>query len=284
MSRIFRRTFLTALAVTAGVAPLAAQAATPYLMPTQFSTQANHTTVQAAQVMEAYFTPFSTLRGGSYTLLQPDGSTAAPTKVVELTDVTMIEAALPTVGTYRLTTGEWVTRTTKLVKIDGAWKTVRPAPPAGAPAPQPNPRFVEEANVPAGAETVTTQGLLTTDVYISRGAPNDTVLKPTGKGLELTPSHNPTDVFGGDSLTYRLTLDGKPLAGAHVAVHAAGNTYAGKVIFAEGDTDATGAYKLTYPPGVYSLQVAYPAPTAPDPTAAPVLKAYTYTTTFEVNP
>ncbi len=283
MSRKFRRYILPALAGSVCALPLSLQAATPYLMPTQFSISANHTTVQAAQVMESYFTPFSTLRGGSFTMFKPDGSSAAPTKVIEMTDMTMIEADLPTPGTYRLTTGEWVTRTTRMVKIDGAWKTIRVRAP-GSPAPAPNPRFVEEADVPAGAEQVTTQGLLITDVYISRGGPNDTVLKPTGKGLELTPSHNPTDVFGGDSLTYRLTMDGKPLNGAHVQVHAAGNTYAGKIVFAEGDTNANGEYKLAYPPGIYSLSAVYPAPTPPDPAAPPVLKSYTYTTTFEVNP
>jgi hypothetical protein len=305
MPNSFRRPILTLLAGAACALPLTAPAATPYLLPTQFSTQANHTTIQAAQIMESYFTPFSVLRGGAYKVVQPDGSTVAPTKVVELADLTVIEAALPTTGTYKITTGEWVTRTTKMVKIDGAWKTVRPpqAPrppgggeggpprPAGAPegaaarpaGPPPNARFVEEADVPAGAETVTTQGLLITDTYVSRGGPTDAVFKPAGKGLELIPSHNPTDLYGGDAVSFRLTLDGKPLAGANVVAHGQGNTYREKAIFSEGETNAAGDYKMAYPPGMYHLQVTYPAATPPDPAAMPVLKSYVYTVTFEVS-
>jgi hypothetical protein len=319
MPNTFRRPTLTLLAGAACALPLAAQAATPYLLPAQFSTQANHTTVQAAQVMESYFTPFSTLRGGSYTLFQPDGSSVTPPKVVDLTDVTVIEAPLPVTGTYRLTTGPWVTRTTKMVKIDGAWKMIRPpqapggrpggggeggparpgarpggegAPaggpgPAGAaarpPGPPANSRFVEEADVPAGAETVTTQGITIVDTYITRGGPNDTVLKPTGQGMELIPSQNPNDLYGGDAPSFKLTLDGKPLAGADVSVHAAGNTYQEKIVFAHGETAADGTFKQAYPPGVYSLAVVYPAATPPNPTAPPVMKSYVYTVTFEVS-
>lgn len=283
MPRTFRRSMLTLLAATASAVPLLAQAATPFLLPLQFSTQNDHMTVQAAQASEAYFVGAFPLRGGKYTLISPDGAGAEPGKVVDLTDVTMIEAALPTPGTYRLTTGPWVARTTRLAKIDGAWKTIRPTPPPGRPVPPPNPRFIEEAALPAGAETLTTQGILISEVYITRGGPTDTAMKPSGKGLEVTPSHNPTDIFGGDTPSFLLTLDGKPLAGAPVVMHVGGNTYDDKAIFAEGVTGADGTFKHTLPPGVYSLQMAYPPPAPPNPAAAPTLISYVYTMTFEVN-
>jgi hypothetical protein len=313
-SRMPRLALLAAAGAASLLAPTLACANTPFLLPSLFSTQQNHMSVIAGQALEAYFVPSAAaMKGASYTVIGPDGASGQPEKVTELTDLTVVELSLPATGTYRLTTGEWVTRTTRLAKIDGAWKMIRPARqpgrggqggarPAGGEGPRPagaggaqagaaagapprpvNNRFVEEAAVPAGAETMETQAVSIADVYISRGAPNDTAFKPTGKGLELIPLHNPDDLFDGDTAGFKLTFDGKAAAGAPVIVHRQGNNYEEKGVLAEGETGADGVYKLQFKPGVYSIQFAWPAGGPAEPGAAPATKSYIYTLTFEVS-
>lgn len=283
----------------------AATAHTPYLKPTNFGPDRAFVTVEAA-LTENFFAPDFPIRSaGDYWVTGPTGGPVKADAVTTLKEFTAIEVSLPTVGTYRISTGDRAGRTTRWVKVDGAWKMVRAAgggqgrppemarPPeggrpsggggggeAGRPA-GPN-RFIEEAAVPPGAETVTSQSFSRVETYVSRGAPSREALKPVGQGLELEPVSHPNEIFVGDAFKFRLLMDGKPLPGVAFTVARGGDVYAESRYAFAGKTDAAGAGAATFAqPGVYLLEADYP-PRVEGVVSEPVTRSAQYTLTFEV--
>jgi hypothetical protein len=264
----------------------AAWAHTPYLRPTTFAPDRPFVTVEAA-LAEIFFVPDFPIRSaGDYWVIGPDGARTRVDSVSTLKAFAAFDAALPADGTYRITTGERPGRTSKWARIDGAWKMVRPAGAGRPGAPRPGEgeggsRFVEEAAIPAGAETMTSQSTSRVETYVTRGAPTRAALKPTGQGLELEPLTHPNEAFAGEAFKFRLLMDGKPLPGAGFTVARGGDIYAESRFSADGATDASGAGAVTLAePGVYVLEADYPArkPGAPEPVA----KSAQYVLTFEV--
>ena len=184
-----------------------------------------------------------------------------------------------TEGTYRISTGERGGRSTRWVKIDGAWKIVRPA---GAPARGGGAgRFVEEKDVPAGAETMTSTSYIRSETYVTRGAPDRGALKPTGKGFEVEPITHPNEVFAGEAFKFRLLNDGRPIPGVAFSIAKAGDAYAETRYASNGKSDAAGAASVTFEqPGVYVLQAGYPARV--EGATEPTPRSTNYTLTFEV--
>jgi hypothetical protein len=272
------------LVASAAGALLMAQAAaahTPYLRPLNFAPDRPLVTIEAG-VAETFFVPDFPIRGaGDYWVTGPDGATDKAQAVTPLKQITAVEVALPGEGTYRISTGERLARTTRWARIDGAWKMVRPAGAARGGEGGRASRFVEESAVPAGAETMTSQSFSRVETYVTRGAPTREALKPTGKGLELEPVTHPNEAFAGEPFRFRLLLDGAPLPKAGFRVVRGGDAYADSRFSADGETDAAGAGAVTLAqPGVYVLEADYPP--RPEGAATPLARSEQYVLTFEV--
>ncbi len=111
------------------------------------------------------------------------------------------------------------------------------------------------AAIPAGAtEVQLSEGINRNETFVSNGAPTDTVLKPTGKGLEFTPVTHPNDLVVGEPATLGFTLDGKPAAGLKVALIPGGIRYRNALNEMDLVTDAKGQIVVKWPaPGFYWL-------------------------------
>lgn len=276
---------LGSAAMALAVAP--AQAHTPYVVPFTFAPERDYVGVEGGMAEEAFFIPDFAIRGsGDWVVIGPDG---VPVKIAPtlLKSIAVVDAPLPTEGTYRIGTGERPGRAGKMAKINGAWRVVRPAPAPGAAAPQrrmeegePNANGpVEASAVPADAEVIDTQGYLTAETYVTRGAP--TPVKPSGKGFEIEPVTHPNEIFLSDGFVFRALIDGKPVAGQHVSVYRGGEAYDDKRTTIEVTTGADGKATIKFEKsGVYLLETRYPGQTAPG--AAPAAKSWSYTLTLEV--
>jgi hypothetical protein len=65
------------------------------------------------------------------------------------------------------------------------------------------------------------------ETFVSTGKPDMNVFKPTGKGLELVPVTNPTELHSGDKVTWRFLIDGKPAANQGVSLFQGGVKFRG---------------------------------------------------------
>lgn len=64
-----------------------------------------------------------------------------------------------------------------------------------------------------------------TTLYITRNAPSDEVMTPSGRGFEITPLTHLNDIVAGDVATFRLTLNGKAAVNYKVELTPAGSRY-----------------------------------------------------------
>lgn len=73
--------------------------------------------------------------------------------------------------------------------------------------------------LPADAEEVQVSRMDSRmEVFITSGQPTDSVLQPSGSGLELQPVTHPNDLFAGETSDFVFLLDGEPAAGVEVTV------------------------------------------------------------------
>lgn len=109
--------------------------------------------------------------------------------------------------------------------------------------------------IPAGATDVKlTEVANRNELFLTRGAPTQTVLKPTGRGLELVPVTHPNDLVAGEPATFRFLADGKPAVGLPVTLIAGGSRYRDAVGETVLKTDAQGQVVVKWPAaGMYWL-------------------------------
>jgi uncharacterized GH25 family protein len=137
----------------------------------------------------------------------------------------------------------------------------------------------EDGPAPAGAALVDVQSLTVADVYVTRGAPSAEALRPSGRGLELIPVTHPSDIVSGEDATFRLLLDGQPLAGAPVTVFREAGRWDGRKVEAELVTDANGLVTIrASDPGAYMTLIRHRRP-APAGSPTPYV-SYSHTLTF----
>ena len=138
--------------------------------------------------------------------------------------------------------------------------------------------------MPADAKNLqVTEGASRVETFVTNGAPNETALAPTGKGIELAPVTHPNDLFAGEEATFRVLVDGKPAAGLEFEIVRGGTRYRNAQDDLKATTDAGGLLKVTWPePGMYWLQ----ASTQDDKTSVPQAKQrrLSYVATLEALP
>lgn len=268
------------------VAQSAAAGHMPYLKPTTFGPKRDFVTLESGMAADHFFAMDFPIRGaGGYLVTGPTGGPVKATSATDHKEFSVVEAALPTAGTYRITTGERPGRTAKWAKIDGEWKMIRPAPPPGAPAGGGGPgggRGVDEASVPPGAETINAVSYLRAETYVTRGAPDRAALKPTGDGFEAELITHPNEIFVGEALKLRFLNDGKAAGGVAYSIYRSGDLYTENRATITKTAGADGVISETFPEaGVYVLVASYPARVEGAP-MVPVAKSTSYSLTFEV--
>lgn len=225
---------LGGLALAALLVSGAAQAHSPYLLPNAFdATSRDHVTVQAS-FTEDVFTPDIAMKSDDFHAIGPDGAKVALTPTY-LRDLTVLEAATPANGTWRITSGQRVGRMSKVVLVKGEWVFLEPDKP-----------------VPAGAKPLDMQSLTVAETYVSRGAPNATALAARGKGLEFHALTHPNEIVAGEAASFEVLLDGKPLPAQTISIHSGGVAYLENAKPVEVITDAAGKFAVKVDrPGVY---------------------------------
>ncbi|WP_297506553.1 DUF4198 domain-containing protein [uncultured Caulobacter sp.] len=237
----------------------AAQAHSPYLLPTVFDvTDRKVVTVQGA-FTEDFFTPEVVMKSDGYAVIGPDGA-RAPLRPTYLSEVAVFEAPVDKPGTYRITTGQRAGRTAKAALVNGEWK------------------FFEVDKAPPDA--VDMQSLTLAEVYVTQGAPSDAALAPIGKGLEFHPITHPSKIVAGRDAVFEVLFDGKPLAHQPVTLSAAVDPYAdAKPAPSTVASDVRGRFTIKVDrPGAYHLQTRYRV--APAGAGQPG-QSFTYALTIE---
>jgi uncharacterized GH25 family protein len=245
-------------------APGAALAHMPFMLPNMFDlTERDHVTVQAGFAEDAFVSEV-VMKSDAFHTRGPDGAAVPIKGATYLRDLTVFEAAIPAKGTYRVSSGERFGRKGKMYKgPSGEWV------------------IGEGAERPAGVQLVDVQSMTLAEVYVTRGAPTQEALAPTGKSLELRPITHPSEIFAAQPATFELLFEGKPVAGANVEVYRSAGVYDGKKKVAHLiKTDAAGRFSITPPDaGTYLALIRHR-------TASPVgaetpYRSYSYTLTFE---
>lgn len=110
--------------------------------------------------------------------------------------------------------------------------------------------------VPADAEELkVSQRNSRMEVFVTSGNPTDSVLEPTGKGLELAPVTHPNDLYAGEAAQFIFLLDGTPAPGVAVSVIRGGSRYRDDLGELTTTSDADGKVSITWPEaGMYWLE------------------------------
>jgi len=261
-------TMTMVLRVTTAIAALAvagpALAHMPYVAPGMFEIGTRDKVSIEASFTEDAFRPEIAMQDAPFEITGPDGKVTRLGVPLLLADRTLVEAAVPVDGVYRLSSGQRLGRMGKMYRDGAAWKMVG-----------------EDGPAPAGAETVAVQSTTLADAYVLRGKPKGLgALAPRGKALEIHPLTDPTGYAAAAPASFEILFDGKPLATAEVTLWREAGLYDGRKQVAEVKSDALGKLAVTPPDaGRYLLLVRHRA-AAPAGSAAPFY-SYTVTLAFE---
>jgi uncharacterized GH25 family protein len=242
--------------------PLIASAHSPYLLPNAFAlSDRDHVTVQAS-LTEEFFVPDVVMKSDDFHVVNPDGSRVAVAPVYTK-DVAILEVATPTSGTYRISSGTRAGRTSRMVLVDGDWKSLRGTDAA-----------------PAGAKVYEVKSFTNAEVFVTRGEPSTTVLAPRKTGMEFRPLTHPGKLVPGGAAQFEVLFNGQPLRNHPVKVHTQDERYAGKAKDTEVRTDAAGHFtvKLAHA-GTYLATTRHRTVTDDEKSLA---ESHTYSLTFEV--
>ncbi len=231
-----------ALLLLAAVLPFAASAHKGWLAPSKTVLNVDQwITVDAGVSTEPFVRDHNAMKLDNLVITAPDGSAVPAENTASGKLRSTFDLQLKQVGTYRIAilnegmNASWTE--------DGKPKRWRGTADKFA------------AEVPAKAEGLKvseSQGRLET--FATAGKPNDTALKPTGKGLELVPVSGIADLFVGEEATFRFLLDGKPAPNLEVEVIRDGTRYRNAIGEKTFKTDADGLVKLSWTePGLHYI-------------------------------
>ncbi len=223
----------------AALAPLSASAHKQWLIPSQAVVNGNDVwvTFDGAVSNQLFFPDHVPMRLDNVTAIGPDG------RPVELKNAgtgkyrSTFDLQLQQTGTYRISnvsaglSARWDTPESLAAKAK-AEAEGKPATGPGAP-PETRGGFLRNATpeelaskVPADAKNLeVSQNASRVETFVTNGAPNETALAATGKGIELAPVTHPNDLFAGEEATFRVLVDGKPAAGLEFEIVRGGTRY-----------------------------------------------------------
>lgn len=251
--------------------PLVAQAHTAWLLPSATVLPVKAwVTVDAGVSSDAFIANHNPLKLDNLVITAPDGSTVQPENALTGKFRSTFDVNLSVPGTYRLSVlNSGLNASYELNGEKKRWRGKAENLAKEIPA---------EASQLEVAET-----LQRVETFVTDGAKSLDALKPTGKGLELLPVTHPTDLFVGETSTFKLLLDGAPAVNQKLGVVRGGMRYRNQQNEIETTTDATGAFRITWPEaGPYLLSTS--ASDGKVSIQPATQRRLSYTASFEVLP
>ena len=96
------------------------------------------------------------------------------------------------------------------------------------------------------------------ETFVTVGAPTYDTLGATGKGLELEPVTHPNDLYTGENITFRFTIDGEAAANATLVLVKDGERYRDQTNALQLTTDKKGEVSFSVSEaGMYWLEAEY---------------------------
>ena len=209
------KTLAKRLLVAAAVASLtigAAHAHRAWFLPssTVVSGDAPWVTVDGAVSNNLFFPDHRPMQIEAITITAPDGATVKPANATVGQFRTTFDVKLEQKGTYRIAQAN--------SGLNASWKEGTETKRwRGTMA-----EYVAQGiDKKPGVELTLSSRRVET--FVTNGAPSE--LKPSGKGLELTPVTHPNDLYAGEEISFKLTDNGKPAANVDVVVIMGGDRY-----------------------------------------------------------
>ena len=215
------------------------------------------------------------LRADAIHISAPDGTEVEPENAAKGKLRTVFDLSMTQEGTYRV----YLT----MQGMNAFWKDAdgkrHMFPGRGQSA---TPQEISNA-IPANAEGVRiVESYRRAETFVTAGAPSDNVKKISGQGVELKPVTHPNDLYAGETATFALMLNGKPLAGADVVLIKEGTRYRDSQDEIALTTDKNGAIQVNWQgAGRYFMEAEYKDDNAQAPATE---RSATYTAVFEVLP
>lgn len=226
-------------------APAALSAHRMWLLPsgTVFSGDESWVTVDAAASNDLFYADHQPGRLEPIKVWQPDGTPGRLQNGATGRYRSVFDVKLDKPGTWKI--GSEMTGFMGSFKVGGEERRIGRRGPPRPDAPPP----LTIADIPADATDVAvTESVSTNQIFVTAGAPTATVLKPTGKGLEVDYVTHPNELVAGEAARLRFLVDGRPAAGLKVTLVPGGKRY----------RDAEGAQELTAGPDGM-LAITFPA-------------------------
>jgi uncharacterized GH25 family protein len=121
------------------------------------------------------------------------------------------------------------------------------------------------------------------ETIVTNGKPGGKALEPGKRGLELSVITHPNDLVAGENASFRLLLDGKPVANTKVELIAGGLRYRQQLNSENYTTDADGKFSVNWKqPGMYWLAAEVKDNQGATPPAT--VRVASYVLTLEVLP
>ena len=262
--------------------PAAVSAHRMWLLPsgTVFSGTDGWVTVDSAVSNDLFYADHQPGRLEWTKVWQPDGTPGQVQNGATGRYRSVFDVRLDKPGTWKI--GTEMSGVMGSFKVDGVEKRVggRGGPPPAGGAPRQPPLTV--ADIPANATDVQlTETSSRNEIFVTAGEPTRTVLKPTGKGLELDPITHPDELVAGETARFRFLIDGKPAPGLKVTMVPGGKRYRDAEGAQELTTGADGVLAIVWPAaGIYWLNATATDGKASAPRATQ--RRMSYTTTLEV--
>jgi uncharacterized GH25 family protein len=258
-------------ALTLALAAASVHAHNVWLLPSStVLSKGDWITVDAAVSNDLFFFNHNPLALDNLEVTAPDGNTIKAENVHKGKLRSVFDLNLAHPGTYRIAVlnggvfARWKDKTT------GQQKRARGTPENIA------------SQIPADAQEVeVTQSAGRIETFITVGKPSK--LQPSGKGLELVATTNPTDLVKGEKASFTLQIDGQPAKDLEVTVTPGNTRYRDKMDEITAKTDAMGQFSVIWPQaGMYWLE----ANTKDSKTSLPQAKErrLSYAATLEVMP
>lgn len=245
-----RSRFQVAAAVigAAALLPLAAQAHRAWMLPSSTVVSGTNAwvTVDAASSNDLFYFDHNPMRLDNLKVFAPDGS--------------VVEAKNPSTGKYRSTFDVQLDKP-GTYRISMLNDNVQASYTVGEETRRARGTMdAVRKEIPAGAKNLSVSRNQTRiDVFVTSGKPTDTVVKPTGSGLELVAYTHPNDLVAGEKASFGLVSDGKPVAGVPVTIIPGGIRYRDQLGEIKVVTGKDGKFTVTWPEaGMYWLNTSYP--------------------------
>lgn len=266
------RLLAAATALAALAVPAAVQAHRQWMLPSSTVLSGNDVwvTVDGAVSNDLFYFDHQPLRLNNVKAWAPDGSEVQIENQATGRFRSVFDLHLTKPGTYKVANA--MTGIGGSFKVNGQEQRL----PRGTTAEQ-----IATA-IPAGATDVAiTEMSNRNEIFVTLGEPTDTVLRPTGRGLEFVPETHPNDLVAGEPAVFKFTIDGQPAANLDVTVIPGGIRYRDQLNEMHLKTDAAGKVTISWSaPGMYWLNASATDTRTSVPQATQ--RRLGYTTTLEV--